>query len=326
MKIRLLDEKTINKIAAGEVVENAASVVKELVENSLDAKATSVEVAIEGGGLTLIQVADDGVGMNADDALLSLERHGTSKIRAAADLESIDTMGFRGEALAAISSISRFDLKTAEEGEVGTHIFGGRLQKCARQKGTTIEVRSLFYNVPARKKFQKSAASQTSEVVKIMTRLALSHPTVSFTLTSNGRLLFQTYTKDLKQRAEDLLGRDFLKEAYEVEADGVRGFVGRVSAARGSRSGQYLFINGRAVQPTPLAYGVEEAFGTRLSSRTYPVFVLFIEMPPQEVDVNVHPQKLQVRLKNEREWREKNQKGSRQGAAKTKTESSCPRI
>ncbi len=309
-KIRVLSESTINQIAAGEVVENSASVVKELVENALDAGATSIIVEIGGGGQQLIRVVDNGSGMGRDDALLSLERHATSKIKTAEDLFSLRTMGFRGEALASIAAISRFTLITADSSELGSgtkiEVDGGKIlsvDPCARTRGTTVEVRSLFFNVPARKKFQKAAAVNTAEVTKIVTVLSLSHPEVAFELVHNEAVIFKVDEELLEKRVGHVLGKEFL--SLKIDKDGVSGFAASHEQTRHNRTGQYLFVNERFVQSPLLSYAVRDAFGGRLANDRHPLYVLYVEVDPEWVDVNVHPQKREVRFREEKEMRAK---------------------
>ena len=307
MKVKILKENVINQIAAGEVIENPASVVKELIENAIDAGAKKIQVEIRGGGFQLIRISDDGEGMDGDDALLCFERHGTSKIRTAEDLHDLHSMGFRGEALASVCSISKIRLVTS----IGTQVTevlaeAGKIlrkQAAARARGTTFEIRSLFFNTPARKRFQKSSTSSQTEITKVMTKMALSHPGIHFTLTAGEKPIFEVREGGVKERIETLLGKEFLHGAREIKEENFSGFIGSPLDARSNRSGQYLFINHRLVQCMPVSFAVEEGYGTRLSARRYPTFVLFLEIPPNEIDVNVHPQKREVRLQNEEKVR-----------------------
>jgi DNA mismatch repair protein MutL len=316
--IQILSDQTINQIAAGEVIENPASVVKELVENALDAGARHVKIEIKAGGQQLIRVVDDGCGMGSDDAVLCFERFATSKIRSSEDLFHLATMGFRGEALASIAAIAKVSLHTCKENGVGTavEIAEGKILSvgpCARTKGTTIEVRSLFYNVPARKKFQKSTRVNAAEVTKIVSLLALAHPNIGFELIhQDENILFAPapFEKDpekiLRSRIGDVLGEEFLKEAHLIEAsDWIRGFVGSPSCTRPNRTGQQLFINHRPIVSPLLSFAVKEAYGTRIDTNRYPMYVIHLQIPPDSVDVNVHPQKKEVRFREEREIREK---------------------
>jgi DNA mismatch repair protein MutL len=298
-KIVRLSEAVINKIAAGEVVENPASIVKELIENSLDAGARRIAATIQGGGQLLVEIEDDGCGMSPEDALLCLERHATSKIRSAEDLSALETMGFRGEALAAIAAVSHFELKTSD-GEIGTRIRaeGGKIESiepCARNRGTTITVRSLFYNVPARKKFQKSTAACAAQVAKTFEAIALAHPEVSFLLRSQNETLLQLEPEDQRKRIEAVLG----VFAQEVQVGSMKGFLSAPQDAKPHRRNQFLYINRRPVFSPLISRAVQAGYGTRLAENAYPPFVLFLEIDPGEVDVNVHPQKKEVRLANE---------------------------
>lgn len=318
MKIKVLSEQAINQIAAGEVVENASSVVKELVENALDAAATEIDVQIKAGGRQLIRVADNGSGMARDDALLSLERHATSKISTVDDLATVRTMGFRGEAVPSIAAVSKFRLLTST-GEVGTEISieGGKILKVidgARPRGTTIEVRSLFYNVPVRQQFQKSVAHDVGEVNRVMTLIALANPDVRFQLRNGDAEVFATLVDEgLQRRVGSLLGDEIAKGMEEValELDGsaVRGLVGQPHLSRPTRKGQYLFINGRPVVSRFVSDAVLAAYSTRLAPGRHPVFVLHLDLPGECVDVNVHPQKREVRLRQEDKIRQLLEKG-----------------
>ncbi len=308
--IRVLNDDVVNKIAAGEVVENPASVVKELVENSLDAGAGEITIEIKGGGRQLIRVTDNGLGMSADDALLSVQRHATSKISDIDDLNHLNTMGFRGEAIASIASISKFTLITGQGGGSGTLVFvdGGKIVKqapAAASRGTSIEVRSLFFNVPVRKKFQKSPAHDSSEIFKAVSMMALGNPGVRFQLVRDGKaaltasVLEGEFPDQLKERISTVLSGDFLKSCLPLQRSNVQGFIGNPSATRHNRLGQYLFINRRPVASPQISRAVREGYGTTIPPQRYPVFVLHLTMPGFDVDVNVHPQKREVRLRDE---------------------------
>jgi DNA mismatch repair protein MutL len=292
-KILRLPEAVINQIAAGEVVENPASIVKELMENSLDAGARRISVDIVAGGQQLIRIEDDGCGMGPEDALLSLERHATSKIHCVEDLQVLSTMGFRGEALAAISSVSQFEMKTSDGRATRILVGGGRVacvEPCARNQGTTIEVRSLFYNVPARKKFQKSASANAAQVTKVIEVIALAHPEVIFVL--NGK---EFRAMGRKERVEEILGA----HEHEVKGLGISGFLAAPDQAMANRTAQYVFINRRPIFSPLISKAVKQGYGTRIPENSYPRFVLFIDVPPDEVDVNVHPQKKEARFRDE---------------------------
>ncbi len=317
-KIKALSEHTINQIAAGEVIENPASVVKELVENAIDAGALQITVAIAGGGHQLVRVCDDGGGMGREDALMCLERHATSKIEKADDLVVLSTMGFRGEALASIASVSKMRVLTAEENATGTEVEveGGKVVHAgdaARARGTTIEVRSLFYNVPARKKFQKSVAISTADVTKVVTQQALAHPEVGFELIVQERSVFSVQrmvegVDGISLRSAQLLGGHFETDVFKVDLKQgdcrLKGVIGSPLAHRHNRTGQYLFINRRPVVSPIISFAVRDAYGTRLASDRYPIFSLHLEIPSYLVDVNVHPQKKEVRLRDERGMKE----------------------
>lgn len=319
-KIRVLNDHIINKIAAGEVIENPSSVVKELVENSLDAGATSICVEIQGGGRQLIRVSDNGSGMSADDALLCLERHATSKLRDVEDIHTILTMGFRGEAIPSIASISKFNLLTcpAKEGSqepIGTMVIvdGGRVVSCSpavRSQGTTIEIKSLFFNVPVRKKFLKSPSFDANEILKSLTLMALSSPEIKFELVSDGKNLLlappsegESFADKMRCRIENVLGRDFAENmSFVEERKGdlvIEGMVGSCGYTRHNRTGQFLFINKRAVVSPLVAYAIKEGYGTAIPSGRFPAFVMHLTLPGELVDVNVHPQKREVRLRQE---------------------------
>jgi len=306
-KIRVLPDSLANKIAAGEVVERPASIVKELIENSIDAGARRIEVAVESGGRRLIRVSDDGEGMSRDDAILAFERHATSKIKTAEDLEAIMTLGFRGEALASIASVAKVRLRTQREGEVaGTEveISGGRLlnvRDIAFSRGAEFEIRDLFFNVPARRKFLKTEATESYHVVNLMTHYALANPQLSFTLTNNNReSLRVTPAADLRERAYQIFGGEFIGDLIEVMAESgemrARGFVSSPSATRTNRDSQYFFINGRYVRDKIIGKALSEAYRAMIPSGVYPSAMLFVELPPHEVDVNVHPAKTEVRF------------------------------
>ncbi len=307
MSIRVLSDQTINQIAAGEVIENPTSVLKELVENALDAGARNITVEIERGGFSLIRVSDDGCGMSQDDLLLSIERHATSKIQKAEELNEILTMGFRGEALASIAAISKMKMTTAVKGNpLGSELIsdGGKirsLEGAARRPGTTIEVRALFFNVPARKKFQKSVRGAQNENVKRLYILALAHPEVRIRLIVDGKEVRDVLPGNLKERCNAVLGEGFLKGAssidYAQNRCTMKGFIGSPLDARTNRLGQYLFVNERAVFCPQISHAIYEGFGTRLDTRLHPTFVLHLTLPTEWVDVNVHPQKREIRLR-----------------------------
>ena len=308
-RIQLLSEEVASQVAAGEVVERPASVVKELVENALDAGARRIEVMMRRGGISLIRVVDDGCGMDRDDALLCLERHATSKIRTGADLASIHTLGFRGEALPSIASVSRCRISTREHGaEAGTEVMvtGGKIDYVrdgGDAPGTQIEVRSLFFNLPARRKFLRTENTESSHVEHQLRLQALGHPEVGFALLADERTVFALPpAANLRDRIRDLWGRglaDELLEVPEIAFHGIaiRGFIGKPGVSRASRSQQLVFVNGRAVENSTLNHGLREGYHTALMKGQYPVTFLFVEMDPAAVDVNVHPAKREVRFR-----------------------------
>ncbi|GAB4230077.1 MAG: DNA mismatch repair endonuclease MutL [Chlamydiales bacterium] len=313
MKIKVLDEIMINQIAAGEVIPNTASVVKELMDNALDANAAKITIEIESGGRQKIRVLDNGCGMVRDDALLCLERHATSKIREFDDLHRLATMGFRGEAVPSIASISKFVLITQPlEGE-GTLVVveGGKILKvteAARDPGTTIEVKSLFFNVPVRKKFQRSPSYDVQEILRVVNGHALANPEVAFELISDFKTLLHVSEEDLRERVKHVLGDAFITATKEVNFSdrvmSVKGFIGYPSFHAHNRLGQYLFVNRRAVYSKAISEAVREGYGTVLPSNRHPQFALFIEMDGGDVDVNVHPQKREIRFREERKLKE----------------------
>lgn len=311
--IRLLSDHTIDKIAAGEVIESPASVVKELIENSLDADAAAITIEIKGGGLGQITISDNGRGMSRVDAEMCLKRHATSKIERVEDLFSIQTMGFRGEALASIAAISKLTLTTSRGEREGTRVDAAaskvvRIEPAPRAQGTTVDVRSLFYNVPARKKFQKSTPRLCAEVTRVVTELALAHPCVSFELVSEGkRILFAAPEQEvgnfLLRRSQTILGDVLGSKGFVVDFEeaGVhlKGILGAPSETRPNRAGQHLFVNARSVVCPALSFAVKEGYGTRIEPARFPVFVLHLTLPPSRLDVNVHPQKKEVRFQEE---------------------------
>jgi DNA mismatch repair protein MutL len=309
-RIKLLPETLASQVAAGEVVERPASVVKELVENSIDAGARAIEVGIQRGGMSRIRVVDDGCGMDRDDALLSLERHATSKIASATDLAAISTLGFRGEALPSIASVSRFRLSTREAGAVaGTEILvnGGRIETVrdgGEAPGTQIEVRSLFYNMPARRKFLRSETTEARNIEHQFFLQALAHPEIGFTLVREDSIASQLpITTSLQDRIRDLYGAKLLDDLLEISlrAQGgiqVQGWIGRAGVSRQTRVQQFVFVNGRAIDSGILSTALREGYHTALMRGQFPVTFLFVDLHPGEVDVNVHPAKREVRFRD----------------------------
>ena len=298
-----------NQIAAGEVVERPSSVVKEMVENAIDAHCTRLNIDIELGGRRLIRVSDDGEGMTRDDAILAFERHATSKIRTLEDLAAIGTLGFRGEALASIASVAKVELITKIEAEIAATrvvIEGGKLidvKDAARDCGTTITVRDLFFNTPARRKFMRSEATENYHLTSIVTHYALAHPEIAFTLTNNGReVLRVSPAKDLRERAFQVFGAGLLDSLLPIS--GGREYVARVTGyisapreRRTTRDAQYFFVNKRFVRDKTIAGGLLEGFRSVLPHGVYPVAFLFLDIPLDEIDVNVHPAKTEVRFR-----------------------------
>ena len=306
-RIAILPDAVADQIAAGEVVERPASVVKELVENALDAGARQVRVTLENGGKTLIQVSDDGTGMGREDAVLALDRHATSKVRSAADLVGVATFGFRGEALPAIASVSRFALST-NDGEGGTElsVSGGRLDRVAdavRQRGTTITVRALFFNTPARRKFLRSAASETRAAQDALATLALAHPDVGFVLEVDATMRLSVPPGQApEERLASVWGRELAGTLIPVEyaagAFRLGGFVQRPGDAQPTGRRTQLFVNGRPFKDAFLVRAAEAGYRSAIHPGDRPSVFLRIEAAPQDVDVNVHPAKLEVRFRD----------------------------
>ncbi len=308
-RIKVLPDILANQIAAGEVVERPASVIKELVENAIDAGATRIQVDIELGGRRLIRTVDDGHGMTRDDAILSFERHATSKIRTQEDLGRIGTLGFRGEALASIASVAKVELLTKiEEDAIATRVVieGGRLidvKDAARTTGTSIAVRDLFFNTPARRKFMRSEATENYHLTNIVTHYALAHRAISFTLNNNGREVVRVSpAKDLRERAFQIFGAGLIESLIPVSGGRdfvakVTGFISAPRERRTTRDAQYFFVNQRFVRDKTIAGGLIEGYRSVLPHGVYPVAFLFLDIPLEEIDVNVHPAKTEVRFR-----------------------------
>jgi DNA mismatch repair protein MutL len=307
-RIHILPDHLANQIAAGEVVERPASVVKELVENSLDAGATRITVAVRNGGKTEIRVADDGHGMGREDALLAFDRHATSKIGSVEDLASVRTLGFRGEALPSIASVSRMVVETADTDGGGTRLLvkGGLLtavEACSRRIGTTVSARSLFFNTPARSKFLRSTAAETRAVSEVVTVLALAHPEVAFTLESNDRILLEVPpAAHLGTRIADIWGAeeaaDLIPLAAEMSCAAIAGLVQRPHSATAGGRRAYLFVNGRSFSDRFLVRAVDRGYQTTIAPGVRPSFFIFLDVPDGDVDVNVHPAKAEVRFRH----------------------------
>jgi DNA mismatch repair protein MutL len=309
-RIRLLPDTVASQVAAGEVVERPASVVKELIENSIDAGARKIEILTRRGGISLVRVIDDGSGMDRDDALLSLERHATSKIRSAADLETIGTLGFRGEALPSIASVSRFRLTTREPNAIaGTEIIvnGGKIdivRDGGEAPGTQVEVRSLFYNLPARRKFLRSENTESRNIEHQIHLQAIGHPRIAFSLLRDDRLVFQLpETATLSDRIRDLYGSELLERLIQVDGNAsakvqISGLIGQAGLSRQTRAQQLIFVNGRAIESGLITAAIREGYHTALMKGQYPVTFLFLDLDPAAVDVNVHPTKREVRFRD----------------------------
>ena len=310
-RINILSEDTANKIAAGEVVERPSSVVKELVENSIDANAKNILIEVEEGGISLMRVIDDGDGIYKDDMTKAFLPHATSKIKESEDIYNISTLGFRGEALPSIASVSKVNLKSKQE-ESGfgyeISIEGGGVSditECGINKGTIIEVRDLFYNVPARKKFLKTISKEGSLINDIVTRIALANPDVSIKLYNNGKKIIHTFGNgDIKDVIRTIYGRNISEDIIYFEDTSdlvtIHGYVGREDIARGSRNNQSTFVNKRYIKNKSLAVAVEQAFKSFSTVNKFPFFILYIEIYPEYVDVNIHPTKAEIKFNDER--------------------------
>lgn len=309
-RIRILSDHVANQIAAGEVVERPVSVIKELIENSLDAKSERIEVEFRNGGKSYMRVEDDGHGMSPDDALLSLERHATSKIEEAVDLMKVRSFGFRGEAIPSIASVSRFTLRTREKGrDHGCEVLvnAGKLvhrKDYGMNVGTQIEVANLFNSVPVRRKFMKTENTEAAHITHLVRLYAVGHPEVAFTLIENGRIIFKSLaSSDLIDRVSEVWNQKLGKELVEIESeeDGMRlwGLIGKPGIARATRQEIITFVNGRPVDSRTLNHALIESYHTYLPRGRYPVVFLFLEIDPEFVDVNVHPAKREVRFRND---------------------------
>lgn len=307
--VRILPEQLANKIAAGEVVERPASVVKELVENALDAGATDIRVEIAAGGRRLIRVSDNGHGMSREDALLALERHATSKIVADGDLEAIRSLGFRGEALPSIASVSRLRLRTRSPGSLaGTEIVveGGTVRSvrdCGMATGSELTVEQLFFNTPARLKFLRSAETEAGHVGDLIVRVAVSRPDVAFRYLNDGREQLQVAPGPLMHRLQKLVAREVPLFPFEGETAAARvsGYLAAPAASRSTTAGMFTYINGRFVRDKVVQHAIMQAFRPVLEKGRYPLLALFVELPPGEVDVNVHPTKHEVRFRRQQQ-------------------------
>ncbi|MFQ3670944.1 MAG: DNA mismatch repair endonuclease MutL, partial [Verrucomicrobiia bacterium] len=314
-RIRLLDETVINRIAAGEVVERPASVLKELLDNSLDAHARRITIDIEKGGKSSIRVADDGHGMSRDDALLSIERSATSKIQSADDLHHITTLGFRGEALASIAAVSKFRLQTREpDALAGTELIvdGGKLRSVKETgcpPGTLIEVRSLFFHVPARRKFLRADSTEWAHIEQTARLAALAHPPTAFTLTHDGREIWHTDpAPDLITRITQIFGREWTRPMLPLDIQSgswtLTGLIGQPGISRSTRQEHIVFVNGRPVSSPVLNFAILEGYHNSLMKGRFPVLVLHLRLPPELIDVNVHPAKREIRFRDNNQVRD----------------------
>jgi DNA mismatch repair protein MutL len=307
--IRPLPETLISQIAAGEVVDRPASVLKELLENSLDAGATDIGVALAEGGIKQIRVVDNGSGVAGDDLPMAFARHATSKIASLEDLEQVRSLGFRGEALASIASVARVAMASRAAGAARAFAVSaeagsiGAIEPAAQPAGTAVEVNDLYYNTPARRKFLKSDATEFAHCESVFTRAALSRPDVTFTLRHNGRVVARFVPADPAQRVEAALGAEFAQSMRTVAANGVlnlSGFAGSPAYTRASRDAQFVYVNGRFVRDKLLSHALREAYRDVLHGERHPAYVLFLEIDPRGVDVNVHPAKIEIRFRDPR--------------------------
>ncbi|MBE9481793.1 MAG: DNA mismatch repair endonuclease MutL, partial [Bacteroidetes bacterium] len=308
--IRLLPDSVANKIAAGEVIQRPASAAKELLENAIDSGASAIKLIVKDAGKTLIKVIDNGCGMSETDARMCFERHATSKIQKADDLFAIRTMGFRGEALASIAAISQIEIKTKRiEDELGTsiEIEGAEVKSQNADNcpnGTSIAVKNLFFNVPARRNFLKSNTAETRHIIEEFNRIALVNPQISFSMFHNNKQVFQLYPSTLKQRIIALFGNMYKQRLVPVEQKSdivnISGFIGKPEFAKKTRGEQYFFANNRFIKHPYLNHSVNGAFKELLPSDTYPAYFLYLEVDPKMIDVNIHPTKTEVNFQDDK--------------------------
>lgn len=308
--IQLLPDNIANQIAAGEVIQRPASAVKELLENAVDAGATEIQLIVNDAGKALIQVIDNGKGMSETDARMSFERHATSKIKNIDDLFHIKTMGFRGEALASIAAVSQVELKTKKADEsIGTYIeidnsVVKKQEPVAMQTGSSIAMKNLFFNVPARRNFLKSNASELKHIVDEFIRVAMAFPDIFFSLTSNGQEVFHLESGSLKQRIIQILGNNYNAKMVSVNEEtdymNIYGFVGKPETAKKTRGDQYFFVNNRFIKSAYLNHAVMGAFDEMISKDSFPMYALFIDLDPSQVDINVHPTKQEIKFEDEK--------------------------
>ncbi len=308
-RIKILPENIVNKIAAGEVVQRPESAVKELLENSIDAGSQNVALYIKHAGKSFIQVSDDGNGMTEDDVLLCIQKHATSKISTYEDLESIYTLGFRGEALSSISAVSQLEIKTeTREEEIGSFIRveNGEVvkEKGSFPKGTSISVKNLFYNTPARRNFLKTDATELKHIIETFNKISLSHPDITFKLYNDDEIIFDYKLGSLEERISQVFADNMLDALIKVEERtdfaNLYGYVGKPSMLKKSKGEQYLFLNNRFVISRQINHAVFTAYENVLEKGDYPFFILFLDIDPHKTDVNVHPNKLEVRFDDEK--------------------------
>jgi DNA mismatch repair protein MutL len=309
--IQLLPDHIANQIAAGEVIQRPASVIKEMVENAIDAGASNVKVIIKDAGRTLIQIIDDGDGMNEKDAILCFERHATSKLRTADDLFQLQTKGFRGEALASVAAIAHVTLKTKhkDEAELGVKIEveGSSIkinERVVCPKGSSFEVKNLFYNVPARRNFLKSDAVEFNHIREEMERIIFAHPSVQFSLYHNGHTIYELQSAILRKRIVDVFGKSIEEKLVPIEEETnivkIRGYIGKPDAARKSRGEQYLFVNNRFFKDSYFHHAITKAYEGLIAERTFPTYFIFFEIDPSKIDVNIHPTKTEIKFEEDR--------------------------
>ena len=308
-KIKLLSSNLVNQIAAGEVIERPFSVIKELVENSIDAKSTQINIMIEDGGHKSLQVFDNGIGMSRDDLELAFKRHATSKIETQNDLAKIETLGFRGEALPSIASVSQLSAKSIERGNSDGFeltIHGGEVKSLiptAGLNGTQITVKNLFYNIPARRKFLKKPDTEQRKIIELIRQFMLSNPEIGFSLSTNNKEIYNVSASTLETRIKDIFGKKFSNSLLPVELSKspykISGFTGNLSTTKKRQGDQFLFLNGRFIKDRLLSSAVFSAYRSLISRGEFPFFVLFLQVPLDSVDINVHPAKLEVRFQNE---------------------------
>src|SRR5688500_12136086 len=309
-RIQLLPDNIANQIAAGEVIQRPASAAKELLENAVDAGATSIQLIVNDAGKALIQVIDNGKGMSETDARMSFERHATSKINTIEDLFRIRTMGFRGEALASIAAVAQVELKSRKpDQDIGTYIeiensLVKKQEPAAMAAGTSIAMKNVFFNVPARRNFLKSNAAEMRHIVDEFIRVAMAFPDIFFSLTSNGQQVFHLERGSLKQRIVQILGNAYAAKLVSVQEEtdymNIYGFVGKPETAKKTRGDQYFFVNNRFIKSAYLNHAVMNAFSDMIAKDSFPMYTLFIDLDPSRLDINVHPTKQEIKFEDEK--------------------------